>query len=248
MRKLKHLLYLVLAILPNALFGQTNENLPRFELGTAVSYKHAYRSLKIVTPSSATEAIYKDLQEKEKASYLPHFGFIFSWNPVSHWRMNTGVNYSIRGFETKYRESNVVDPQIPNKSRFIYRTSWLEIPITADYFFWKRPKHFNLFGRAGMHFGLNTSDKTTFERIYDSRTELEEVNSNDKPRKAAVLMTVGIGSQYRLSKRLNLELLFDYQRALIPVNPEIGFNGEPAQINTYYWNLGAQIAVNYLID
>jgi len=237
---------LVLAILPMALFAQTGQDLPLFELGASLSYNYAYRSLKIVTASSTTEAIYNNLQENEKASFLPHFSIPFSWNPASHWRINSGVNYSIRGFETKYTELKTPNPGTLNKLRFFYRTSWLEIPITADYIFWKRPSRFNLFCRAGAQFGLNTAAKTTMERVYDSRTELEEVKSNDVPRKSSVFITMGIGSQYRFSKRFNLELLLNYQRGLLPANPEFGFNGEPVQINTYYWNFGAQIGIKYL--
>lgn len=245
---MKRAILLAIAILPMALCAQTSDEFPRFELGAGASYNFAYRSLKVSTPSSSTEAIVKDLEANERQSYLPHFSMPFSWNAASHWRINSGAIYAIRGFETKFSEPNVVDPQIPKKSRFIYRTSWLEIPITTDYFIWERTSRFNLFVRAGIQFSLNTSEKTTFEKVYDSRTEFEEVSSIDKPRKSLVYMTVGIGSQYRLSKKLNIELAFLYQRGLTPVNPELGFNGEPAQINTYYWNLGAQIAVKYSID
>lgn len=214
----------------------------RFEVGANFSGNYSFRSLKQRDPSSHVTYLYEQLETYETYSVLPHGGLTFSWNFHKHLRLNTGLSFSIRGFETISIpvECPVGNEPVYNHTKNTYRSSHLEIPLTLDAMLFKSGRKHNFFVRAGGMLSLGQAMKEKAFYTYDGRAETSERDVKEL-NKTMFWLSTGLGYRCHLAENWAVQGMVNYQRALSPHT-----NSKAAVIETYLWNCGLALEINYL--
>lgn len=214
----------------------------RFEVGAFFSGNYSFRSLEQRDPSRHVTYLYGQLETYETYSVLPHAGLTFSWNFHKYLRLNTGLSYSIRGFETISIpvECPVGNDPVYTHTMNTYRSSHLEIPLTLDAMLLRSGSKHNFFVRAGGMLSLGQAMKEKAYYTYDGRPETSERDVKEL-NKTMYWLSTGLGYRCHLAENWAVQGMVNYQRALSPHT-----DSKAAVIETYLWNYGLALEINYL--
>lgn len=136
-----------------------------------------------------------------------------------HFALAAGISFADRGEKTK--DLGIIyiqpDPLLPTKGRFNYHYYYIDVPVTANYFFTIGNKS-RIYLSAGIAPNLFVTNSNTGTLTYaDGRTE--KTRSSDRNmdlfRPVTVSVVGGVGFSTALGQHLGLNIQPVYRRSLM---------------------------------
>lgn len=212
---MKKLLLPLLLITAQTLHAQT-ESTSRFSYGITASADYCYRILK-------SEPVTTWIMDSRDTLEIPKIGFTAGLQArymlSEHFALAAGISFADRGEKTKDLGLIYIqpDPLLPTKGRFNYHYYYIDVPVTANYFFTIGNKS-RIYLSAGIAPNLFVTNSNTGTLTYaDGRTE--KTRSSDRNTDLFNPFTVsvvgGVGFSTSLGKHLGLNMQTVYRRSLM---------------------------------
>ncbi len=212
---MKKFLPIILFLASFSLTAQTDST-GRFSFGVSASADYCYRTL---TSEPATEWI----MNSRNANEIPKIGFTAGvqarYMLNKRFSLDAGISFADRGERSKdyvllYSQP---DPAFPTKAHFNYHYYYIDVPVTANYFFIIGNKS-RIYLSAGIAPNLFVTNSNTATLTYaDGRTE--KTHSSDRNmdlfQAATVSVVGGLGFSTSLGKNLGLNIQPVYRRSLM---------------------------------
>lgn len=239
---MKKVLYLFLFLIPICLSASdsTNTTFKRWGVGLTFSPDYCYR---IITSdgSMSMNNIVTFRNENEVPQYGITSGFNVNYFFTKHFSIATGINYSNRGYRTKYfsdfiSPSGIPDPLIPTKINYIYNYNFIEMPLKINFVAGKKKLRFIASAGISANFLLFLKE-TRIAEYSDGRT----ITSYPKPQTgfnfSDLTMLLSAGSDINLTNKLNLRIEPTYRYSL-------GIK-QTSPIKEHLWSAGVNFGLYY---
>ncbi len=175
--------------------------------------------------------------EREIIKYGNSIGIGLSYNLNSLISIETGIQYTSQGFQTKKITINTrePDPVMPNKVKVIDRFNYIGIPIRL--YFTKDVKKFSFKSSLGII--TNYLIFHEYENIdyYDDQTIIYTREDTEEYNRLMLTPIISLGSGYQITKSIEIQLEPTFQYNIMKV--------QDAPIKTYLWNLGLNMSIFY---
>lgn len=243
-RDLKLLISLIAIISSFNTFGQNalNNNQfqepKRFFIGFSFSTDYDFRSLKNKDGSSSSSFVLANRNNFEIGKIGYTTGVNFLMNFTAHVGLETGVQYSNKGYKTKnnafiYQQP---DSSLPLKGKFIYKFHYIDIPLKIN--FTSGKNKFRFISSAGLiaNIFVKETQQATYE--YASGQTIKKSTSAKAGFKTLdISPLISIGILYKLNNKsfLKAEPTFRYGIINITDTP----------VTDYLWNAGLNIGYYY---
>lgn len=218
------ILYLALGC--KIVLAQDNKDFKRFQIGIIASPDFCYRSL---TPQSIYQ-LYRN--NSPKIGYT--LGANVCYNFFKSIGLETGVQYSNKGYKNIYTYRNTQNLQLTDK--FYYSYHYIDIPIKINILI--IVKKISFFSSIGITTNFLIKDSMSVIYIYpngDKKTE--KSRTTDSPiNKINFSPTASIGMVYKLNDRISLRIEPEYRHSLIRM-----IDKKILPYSEYLWNLGINI-------
>lgn len=212
MKKLLHVI-LFLAALP--LTAQTDST-GKFSFGISASADYCYRTL-------ISEPVTTWIMDSRNAYEIPKIGFTAGLQARymlnKRFALSAGILYADRGEKTKdfvllYSQP---DPAFPEKARFNYHYYYIDVPVTASYFFAIGNKS-RIYLSAGIAPNIFLAYNNAATLTYaDGRTEKEnnKITGNSIFNPVTVSFVGGVGFSTSFGKHLGLNIQPVYRHSFM---------------------------------
>jgi hypothetical protein len=206
-------------------------------IGIIFSPDYSYRTLNFASSNQW-------VAEKRNKEEVPNIGFSTGVHIRYRLRekltLETGLRYANKSLKTKCEALIWAssDPTLPTRSKTIYRFKYLVFPVSFSYSFRSRGK-VNLFVTTGV-----TANIFLFKK-----TSVVTAGGNDNSHASSKQMgyskinlsaSIGVGVDYRLSKRFVLSAQPFYQRSLMSIVAN-------RQAKEYLFSYGITTGIHYLL-
>ncbi|MES2397169.1 MAG: outer membrane beta-barrel protein [Bacteroidota bacterium] len=239
---MKKVLFSFLLLISFGLSAQdsTNTTLKHWAIGYTVSPDYCYR-----TVTSDGSASMNNIVTFRNENEVPQFGITSGFNVAyfftKHFSIETGINYSNRGYRTKYfsdfiSPSGTPDPFIPTKINYIYNYNFIDIPLKINFVAGKKKLHFIASAGISANFLLFLKE-TRISEYSDGR----KITSYPKPQTgfdfSDLTMLLSAGTDINLTNKLNLRIepTFRYSLGIKQTSP----------IKEHLWSAGLSLGFYY---
>jgi hypothetical protein len=184
----------------------------KFAIGIVFSPDYCYR---ITTDPSVN------------SNEVPLFGYTtglnFLWQLNKRFSLEAGVLYSVNGYQTKdlaivygfSRSNPPYQPGDPVSNRFIYKYTFLDIPLKVDYYL--RKTGVKLFVSAGLSTNIFMSENDTYKSTYnDGHTVSGSSTGFYSYSTVNFAILAGIGTSFHISRQLLVRIEPVYRQFLTP--------------------------------
>lgn len=235
---MKQILIILLTLYTVTALGQKTKRENKISIGFSFSPDYSFRTLKNDDGNSSTDLIIKVRDDIEKAK----FGYTTGFNVTFHFSnllgIETGVQYSNKGYKTK--EQDLVyfppNPGLPNKSTTYYSYQYISIPLIAKFTFGKRKTRF--ISSAGLMTNFLIHEKQSVNFTYtDWRKEKRNQSSTSDFNKIDISPMVSVGIDYKLTSRIHLSAEPTFRFGLIKT--------KDAPVKEKLWNAGLVFGFSY---
>lgn len=200
-------------------------NNKRFQIGIIVSPDVNFRTIKNNDGSATSKMIIDQRNTREIAKPGYTAGLNVSYKIKKMVELETGIQYSFKGFQTKMYEVNSVieDPVIPDKAKFINNFHYADIPVKANFKIGKNRLSF--FAGIGLTTNIFISEIQTSILVYSDHTERKTYPTNIEYKRINVSPTISFGIDYNIDERSNLRIepIFRYGVLKIIDTPVAGY-------------------------
>jgi len=177
---------------------------------------------------------------------IPKIGFtsglIVSCTLSKHWELESGLQYSNKGYRTKmtaFYFNNAGPESHPEKMGFIYKYDYLDIPFKVNYYSCSSSKlRFCMSLGVAANVLLDT-DQREIIQYTDGHKERETDNMNDNNWRVDISLLGGLGVDWRLNDKMNLKIEPTFRYAVLSIND--------IAVDTYLWNAGLSIGYYHTI-
>lgn len=216
---MKKTLYAFLFLFPIGLSAQdsTLKTLKHWNIGYTVSPDYCYRIVK-----SDGSVTMNNIVTFRNENEVPQFGITSGFNVgyffTKHFTIETGINYSNRGYRTKYfsdfiSPSGIPDPFIPTKINYIYNYNFIDIPLKINFVAGKKKLQFIASAGISTNFLLFLKE-TRIAEYSDGR----KITSYPKPQTgfdfSDLTILLSAGTDINLTNKLNLRIEPTYRYSL----------------------------------
>lgn len=220
--------------------AQSKKTANKILIGYNFSSDYNYRSLKNNDNKPFTDVVIESRNKTEIAKFGYTTGINLLFNCFKNWSLETGLQYSNNGYQT--RKQNLVF-EIPNETspstaKFIYSYQYIGIPVKARYSFGK--KNVRGFAAIGVLTNFLINEQTKIKLGYlngKEETKTEQNNSDLQP--ISILPVVSVGIDYKICRKMHLvaEPTFRYSLSKLKIAP----------ISENLWNIGLNVGLYYEI-
>jgi len=221
----------------------------RIQISVNFSPDLNYRTLKNNDGSLSSETLIKVRNENEtvKPGYTVGLNFIYNFN--KNIGIETGIQYSNKGYQTKmqdYIPGDIIDPKygfidssnppgnMPTQLRTIYNDYYIDIPLKVNFIFGKRK--IRIITATGIT--ANLFVKETFTRIFnyvDGTTSRKTYNLSYYDYKTLNISPfISVGIDYKINNRMNLRIEPTFRYGLLKIIEQ--------PVTAYLWNAGLNIS------
>lgn len=242
---MKQLTIFLLTLTTLSSYGQdktketTTSDFKRIQIGINVSPDICFRTLKNNDGSSSSDFVLTQRNNREtiKVGYTAGLNVCFNFKKFVG--LETGIQYSNKGFQTKFQDLIIgqPDPSLPNKSKFIYDYHYIDIPLKVNFTVGK--KKVRLFTSIGVTTNIFIRETQTSVLVYSDRTDKKTNPTNFDYNKLNISPTISVGMDYKINSRMNLrvEPTFRYGVLKIIDTPVTGYLYNGGLNISYYFGL-----------
>ena len=236
---MKNILSIFLCLVTVSLFGQS-----KWQLGVSYSSDVVYRTLHADTLAAYVDDFIKlrNADEKVKYGYTTGVNVVYT---LKKWQLETGLFYSRKGYIVKRGDlkfGNTIDPRkgfiypVDNSTSytFIYRYSYLDIPLKLNYQIGTKRLHYAVSTGIIANIFLSANSKT--EIVSDNSIQVREYEYNKSYFNSISLsgqLTAAVLYVLSEKQRLRLEPTFRYMLTKQMQN---------VKINQRLWSIGLNLS------
>jgi hypothetical protein len=223
--------YFLVVIVCISSCGQTVDS-DKFVLGIYYSPNISYRAL-----SNSNITKLRDNSEENK--YGSSVGFTFGYHILQFISIETGLQFSSRGFQTKFEFLKFAEPDtfMPENVGMLDNFYYLSIPIKLE--FSKEFSKFIIFSSTGLISNILLRQNQEYNVTYKDRKETFLYNHTNDFRKITLMSVFSIGFAYKYTNNILILMEPTFQHDIISVID--------APLKTYLWDLGLKIGIKYKI-
>ena len=244
LNKINITLFIISLVISFSSFGQDkiNENpntdFKRFQIGINISPDICFRTLKNNDGSSTSVGLMKSHNDRETTKISYTTGLNFCFNIIKSISLETGFQYSNKGFQTKMMDLTFSGPPsttLPTKSKSIYNFHYIDIPIKMNFSFGKNKIGF--FTSVGIITNILIKNDQTMVLVYSDKTEkaTNPIIGNFKALNLSPIISIGV--DYKINERMNLRVEPIFRYGVMKIID--------APVTEYLWNGGLNISYFY---
>ena len=229
-------LLLVMFSFFNSNAQQSSKN--KILIGYNFSPDYNYRVLKNSDGKAINNVVIESRNKLEIAKFGYSTGVNLLFNCSKHLGLETGIQYSNKGYKTKNQELTFGTPDEtqPTKTQFIYNYRYLGIPLKAKYFFGKNKIRFTSGVGFITNILVNANTKIKYE-YKNGKKETETGPNNSEIKKINFLPVISVGVDYKLCNNMHLLAEPTYRYSLL--------NTRSAPVTEHLWNIGINVGLYY---
>lgn len=206
----------------------------KFQIALIASPDFCFRTLKNNDGSEMIDnfiSLRNDI-EQAKLSYTFGVNAIYHFN--NRFSIETGIQYSNKGYQTKKleNEGNITGPESPEQFRNIDHFHALDIPLKMNVTFGKSDLRF--FTSLGITTNVFLDETVTYIGYSANRAKKSNLDSNLDIRRIGLSPTISIGMDYKVSASSNLRIEPTFRYSLSKL--------EDAPMSTYLYSAGLNIS------
>jgi hypothetical protein len=190
------------------LFAQTETvDFKKFQLGINYSADMNYRYLQKNENSSVSNFTIQNRDQNELPKYGNTFGINLAYQLKRNLSLETGLQYSNKGYVFKTTLLTTIDPGDPlvfGDVRLFHIYEYLGIPLKINYFLGKKSLRFVSSLGICPNFLIQDKSKYIYESPNGERRNVSK--NNDDYNKFNLSATASVGIDYRISDRMNIRL------------------------------------------
>ncbi len=209
---MKQLAILLLVLAAVGLHAQSNDhpqfnaNFKRIQIGVNVSTDICYRTLKNNDGTQSIDLV-KQVQDRSQIARVGFTtGLNICYNHNRNFGVETGIQYSLKGYQTKTVDVMFAQPQPgdPIKVKSIYNYHYFDIPVKANWIFGKKKVRF--IASLGLTTNIFIKETATGVIVYPDRTVRKTNPTTYAYNRVNITPTISAGIDYTINKRLNLRI------------------------------------------
>jgi len=240
---MKSLLITFLTLLTFSLFGQDKAEEPqiadfrRVQIGINVSPDICFRTLKNNNGDSSCDLLIDQRNEREIVKVGYTAGIDASYHFTDFFSLETGIQYSNKGFQTKKQDVTTLEPEpdLPQKIQFIYNFHYIDIPVKANFTVGKKKIRF--ITSVGVTINVFLKETQTSILIYSDHTDRKTDPSNYDHKKVNISPTISAGIDYKINSRMNLRIEPTFRYGILKIID--------APVSGYLFSSGLNISYYY---
>lgn len=179
-------------------------NYKKSSIGLMLYTNYSYRAVQ----SSIEDNLLKEIRDNtEKAHLGKAISFNYGRKLSTKFKLDVALKYAFKSYQTKYETLNWVtgDSGFPNKSKTIFQFTFVDIPVRLKYYFFN--KKVKLYATAGASINFFFEKKQSVISMYSNGNKsIESSTGYTGTNFLSYTVIEGVGLQYPLSKRINLNL------------------------------------------
>lgn len=225
--------------------GQTAQNqlelteTSGFQLGIHFSPDVCYRTLQNFDGSAMSEVILQQRNENETLKLGYTFGINTLFNLNKHVALETGINYSNKGYQTNMQVLYYFqyDPAFPQKMKSIYNYHYIDIPMKANFILGKKKLRF--ISSIGLTTNVFIKETSTSVLVYSDKTERNSSATNFNYNRFNLSPSIGLGIDYQLNDKMNLRIEPSFRYGILKIidAPVTGYLFNAGLNLSYYFKL-----------
>ena len=237
---MKQLLILITICISLTAQGQKTGPVKKFLIGFNFSPDYSFRTLKNNDGSSSSDLIINSRNGYEVAKFGYTTGLSFILNFSQLIGLETGVQYSNKGYKTKTQDLVYfpANPELPIKATTNYPYNYIGIPMKARFSFGKNKLRF-ITGIGFMTNLLLHAGQTTKYQYSDGRTEKKTQTRTYDFNEVDISSMISIGIDYNLNNKMHFtaEPTFRYGLTKTIDTP----------VSEKLWNAGINLGFYYVL-
>ncbi|MCW3118875.1 MAG: hypothetical protein JWM28_2957 [Chitinophagaceae bacterium] len=238
---MKRILLLIIVVGPLTVSAQHPKPAQKVFIGFNFSPDYSFRTLSDDGTNSINGFLVKNRNSIEipKLGYTTGFTVIF--NVKQQTWLETGFQYSNKGYKNKEEDLVFFGPQSPgspSKFDINYTYSYIGIPVTARFGFGKTKLNFITSVGFTTNFLLDVNNAVNY-KYADGRTEKHTASTTSDFNKIDISSIVGFGINYRINDRTNVIAEPTFRYGIIKTRD--------ANITEKLWSGGLNIGFYYAV-
>lgn len=209
-----------------------------FQIGGMGSTNICFRTLENTRSEISVDQLIDLRNDGETMKFGYQAGIGFCINVSENFGVETGVQYSNMGFETKLMDFIYAfpEPGAPIQGRSIFNLNYIQIPLKGNIFIGKGKVKF--YSSIGVQTNALVNQNETWVLKYeDGRTEYEVFDSNYPLEKVHFSGMIEAGIDVKFSKYIHLRAAPNFSHSIGRV--------VDAPLSTYLWTAGMGVQFYY---
>ena len=238
----KHILFILML---NTTFiisanGSQENDFQRIQIGVSFSPDYCYRTLR--GDNETIYSIYNMRGGREEARFGYTGGLVINFNLDKVFGIESGIQYSDKGFRTEKKKSHVdlIEGYYEWRERDVYHFYYIEVPLKVRFVTGKRKVRF--LASMGVTTGFLERATTTTQYSFGETRTLP--NDAENYNRLNLFSTVGIGIDYKITPKSNIRIEPTYRYGFLNTSKSRGKSGFTSE-SEYLWSVG--LSLSYLI-
>ena len=237
---MKKISILILTIITLSAHGQDNPTaeFKRFQIGINISPDVCFRTLCNNDGRSESDIVVKLRNEHETIKIGYTAGLNFCYNITSYLGIETGIQYSDKGFQhiqTEFYPDQPDDPMMPDKAIFNYHFHYIDVPLKANFTIGKKKVRF--FTSVGLTTNFFITEIQSEILKYDNRKVIKNEPTLFDYKKINLSPVISAGIDYKINNSMNLRVEPCYRLGVLKIID--------APVSGWLWNAGLNISYYY---
>lgn len=205
---MKHLTIFFLTLIAFSCYGQYKiketpiKDFKRVQIGINVSPDICFRTLKNNEGTSSSDLIITQRNDRETVKVGYTTGLNVCFNIKKFVGLETGIQYSNKGYETK--KQDLIFGQSDTQSKFVYDFHCIDIPVKVNFTIGKKKVRF--FISVGLTTNIFIKETHTSFLYYPDRIDKKTSPANLDYNKVNLSPTISVGIDYKINDRMNLRV------------------------------------------
>jgi len=213
---------------------QTNTDTPsKFRVGIIAQPNLTYRRLFKIENDDFLDLIINDRNEREIPKLGYNFGLNTEFKIADHFKLETGLNYSNKGYRTKKIVAITSQPEFSH-FKISYAHHYIEVPLVLSYIVGKNK--LKLISSIGVSMNVLVSSKRKSILYYEnSSNEIAYSNMNNEfvtYKKFNLTPTISIGAEYQINAKTSIKVQPTFNYSILKIID--------APISAHLWSSGIQ--------
>ena len=211
-------------------------------VGFSFSPDYAYRTLKDNGGDDFTSRVISSRNNAEIGKLGYTTGLEVSMNVTKKLRVETGIQYSNKSYQTRkqemYYQQPPPDPVIPMSARFIYNYQYVDVPLKLKLVVGKKRIRFTSAAGLALNFLLNANTRSVFE-YPNGKTRKEEQSSTFDCKKFNISPLISLGAEYKVKHNLYVKMEPTFRYGILKTIDR--------PVTEYLWNAGLNIGFYFAL-
>ena len=201
---MKRLLILIAALASLTVQGQHTNPAQKILIGFNFSPDYSFRTLKNSDGSPSSDLVIKSRNDAETAKFGYTTGLNFLFNFTKRIGLETGIQYSNKGYKTKSQDLVYFPPNpgLPISVKTNYAYNYIGIPVKAKFTFGKSKLQFITSAGFMTNFLLNVKQTSNYQ-YSDGKTEKKTQATTSGFKKIDISPMISVGIDYRLTQKIH---------------------------------------------